>query len=45
MLNGFLMPIRANGFRLVKKMLDVYNDESPYLIYSMWGGIEYQYHI
>lgn len=35
---GFLMPIRANGLYLVKRMLDVYNDEAPYLIYSMWKG-------
>lgn len=32
------MPIRANGLHLVKRMLDVYNDEAQYLIYSMWGG-------
>lgn len=35
---GFLMPIRINGYHLVKNMLDVYNDESAWLIYSMWGG-------
>ena len=35
---GFLLPIRANSFHLVKKMLDIYNDETPWLIYSMWGG-------
>lgn len=35
---GFLMPIRANSFHLVKKMLEVYNNEAPWLIYSMWGG-------
>lgn len=35
---GFLMPIRANGLHLVKRMLDVYNDEAQYLIYSIWGG-------
>jgi len=32
------MSVRANGFHLVKRMLEVYNDEVPWLIYSMWGG-------
>lgn len=35
---GFLMPIRINNYHLVKDMLDVYNDESAWLIYSMWDG-------
>lgn len=38
MRQGFLMPIRATGYRLVKGMLDVYNDDEAWLIYSMWGG-------
>lgn len=35
---GFLIPVRASSFRLIKGMLDVYNDEQPWLIYSMWSG-------
>ncbi len=35
---GFLMPVRINSYHLVKDMLDVYNDENAWLIYSMWGG-------
>lgn len=35
---GFLMPIRISGIKLVKEMFKEYNDEEPWLIYSMWGG-------
>lgn len=35
---GFLMPIRISSYHLVKEMLGTYNDESAWLIYSMWGG-------
>lgn len=35
---GFLMPVRASSFDLIKRMLDVYNDEQPWLIYAMWSG-------
>lgn len=32
------MPIRMSSGYLLKGMLDIYNDEKPWLIYSMWGG-------
>lgn len=35
---GFLMPVRTGSYKLIKAMLDVYNDEEAWLIYSMWGG-------
>lgn len=35
---GFLMPIRMSSIKLVKAMLALYNDEQPWLIYSMWNG-------
>lgn len=35
---GFLMPIRMNSLWLLKDMLQVLNDEAPWLIYSMWSG-------
>lgn len=35
---GFLMPVRSSGEYLVKAMLDVYTDEEPILLYSMWDG-------
>lgn len=35
---GFLMPIRMNSLWLLKDMLQVFNDEAPWLIYSMWSG-------
>ena len=35
---GFLMPIRQSQEWLVKGMMETYNDEPPYLIYSMWNG-------
>lgn len=36
--DGFLMPLRSGMEYLVKGMLDVYNDEDAWLIYSMWNG-------
>ena len=36
--NGFLMPIRMNSLWLLRDMLQVFNDEDPWLIYSMWSG-------
>lgn len=35
---GFLMPVRASSVKLIRKMQSIYNDEEPWLIYSMWGG-------
>ncbi|TGX83904.1 MBL fold metallo-hydrolase [Palleniella muris] len=35
---GFLMLIRASSLPLVERMMDIYNDEKSWLIYSMWGG-------
>lgn len=35
---GFLMPVRVSGKKLVRGMMDLYNDEQPWLIYSMWSG-------
>jgi ribonuclease J len=35
---GFLMPIRVSSEQFIKKLLDVFNDEEPWLIYSMWSG-------
>lgn len=35
---GFLMPIRSSGEYLVKKLMTVYNDTEPILLYSMWNG-------
>ena len=35
---GFLMPIRSSSEKLIKAMMNVYNDEQPWLIYSMWSG-------
>jgi ribonuclease J len=35
---GFLMPIRMNSLWLLEDMLQVFNDEAPWLIYSMWSG-------
>ena len=35
---GFLMPIRMNSLWLLEDMLQVFNDEDPWLIYSMWSG-------
>ena len=36
--NGFLMPIRMNSLWFLRDMLQVFNDEDPWLIYSMWSG-------
>ena len=38
MKEGFLMPVRQSSEKLIKGMMNVYNDEQPWLIYSMWGG-------
>lgn len=35
---GFLTPIRTSGERLVKSLIDIYADEEPILLYSMWDG-------
>ena len=35
---GFLMPVRMNSLWLLEDMLQVFNDEDPWLIYSMWSG-------
>ena len=35
---GFLMPVRMNSLWLIKDMMQVFTDESPWLIYSMWSG-------
>lgn len=35
---GFLMPIRTSYYKIIKEMLEIYNDEKPLLIYSMWRG-------
>ena len=35
---GFLMPIRCNSGYLVRSMTNIYTDEKPVLIYSMWSG-------
>ena len=38
MREGFLMPIRTSSEKLIKGMMNIYNDEQPWLIYSMWSG-------
>lgn len=35
---GFLMPIRMNSSWLVEDMMQVFTEELPWLIYSMWDG-------
>ena len=35
---GFLMPVRTSGKKLVKAMLKTYSDEPSWLVYSMWSG-------
>lgn len=35
---GFLMPVRGSQLNLIKAMMQVYDDEPAYLIYSMWQG-------
>ncbi len=36
--NGFLMPIRLSHKDRLRKIFSTYNDEEPWLIYSMWSG-------
>ncbi len=36
--DGFLMPIRVSQIDLIKDMLEQYDDEPAYLIYSLWQG-------
>ncbi len=38
MREGFLMPIRTSSEKLIKEMMNIYYDEQPWLIYSMWSG-------
>ncbi len=38
MKEGFLMPVRQSSKKLIEGMMKVYNDEQPWLIYSMWSG-------
>jgi len=35
---GFLMPVRMNSLWLVEDMMQVFTDEVPWLLYSMWNG-------
>ncbi len=35
---GFLMPVRMNSSWLIEDMMQVFTDEAPWLIYSMWDG-------
>ena len=35
---GFLMPVRMNSSWLIEDMMQVFTDEAPWLIYSMWAG-------
>ena len=35
---GFLMPVRVSQMEFIKEMLEQYNDEPAYLIYSLWQG-------
>ena len=35
---GFLMLVRTGHYQRVREMLDIYNEEPAYLIYSMWSG-------
>ena len=35
---GFLMPVRTSQIELIKEMLEQYDDEPAYLIYSLWQG-------
>lgn len=35
---GFLMPVRMKSQWLVEDMMQVFTDDSPWLIYSMWDG-------
>ena len=38
MKEGFLMPVRQSSEKLIEGMMKVYDDEQPWLIYSMWSG-------
>ena len=38
MKEGFLMPVRQSSEKLIEGMMKVYDDEQPWLIYSMWNG-------
>ena len=35
---GFLMPVRMNSLWIIKDIMQVFTDEAPWLIYSMWDG-------
>lgn len=35
---GFLMLLRKSSIEFLRQMLSVYNEEDPWLIYSMWRG-------
>ena len=35
---GFLMPVRMNSSWFIEDMMQVFTDEAPWLIYSMWDG-------
>lgn len=35
---GFLMAVRVGQMELIKEMLEQYNDEPAYLVYSLWQG-------
>lgn len=35
---GFLMPVRMTSSWLIEDMMQVFTDEAPWLIYSMWNG-------
>lgn len=35
---GFLMPVRMNSLWLIEDMMQVFTDEAPWLLYSMWNG-------
>lgn len=35
---GFLMPVRLSQYSRIRNISEVYNDEEPWLLYSMWDG-------
>lgn len=35
---GFLMPVRSSGEYIIQAMKNIYTDEEPILLYSMWDG-------
>lgn len=35
---GFLMPLRSSGKSLAQALTELYKDEEPILLYSMWNG-------